>query len=133
MSLSQFISASVVASATGGPPTITAVGPLEDIDPTKYEPPFVIHVVVIQTRTDQDHDPKNARRAIGYTTMDAEGEWEAVLRPVSADKAFDPNRSGRGIGVAVLARKQGYTSEVLTWCDHIEKLDGTRKVIPSAP
>ena len=133
MSHSQFTSANVVTSGTGGPPTITAVGPLEDIDPTKYEPPFVIHVTVIQTASDQDHNPENARRAVGYTTMDAEGDWEAVLRPVSADKAFDPNRSGRGIGVAVLARKQGYTSEVLTWCDHIEKLDGTRRDTQSAP
>jgi hypothetical protein len=124
MSHSQFDTARVVTAAQA-PPTLIATGPLQDVDLRKYVPPFVIHVTIIQTRTEQDHDPRTARRAIGVTTMDAEGEWEATLHPVTEDTAFDPARSARGIGVAVLARTEGYASEVLTWCDHIVKLDGT--------
>jgi hypothetical protein len=49
----------------------------------------------------------------------------------SPDDDHDPDKPARGVGVAILPRKQGYTSEVLTWCDHLPKLDGTEKQSPT--
>jgi hypothetical protein len=124
MPLSQFDSAKLEPHALGkqGFQQITAKGPLQDVDPTDYTPPFVIHVTIIQN-PENDHNPINAKRASGYTTMDAAGIWEATIDAPAG--VFDLNRPARGIGVAVFGRTQGYTSEVLTWCDHLAKLDGT--------
>jgi hypothetical protein len=129
MSHSQFDSAKleddVQVQGRQVPQGIVVTGPLEQVPPDKYVPPFVIHVTIIQTPTDEDHEPEHARRATGYTTMDAEGNWVATIDPKDVD--FDRTRAARGIGVAVLARTEGYTSEVLTWCDHLPDLDGTTK------
>jgi hypothetical protein len=131
MPLSQFTKAKLEPGAVAGSFVIGVTGPLEDVPHASYVPPFVIHVTIIQTQTDQDHNPKHARRASGYTTMNAAGEWEAVL-PVAQGVQFDAGRSARGIGVAVLARTEGYTSEVLTWCDHLPDLNGTIRPIETA-
>ncbi len=124
MSHSQFTSAELLPGAQGLQPTIRALGPLTDIDPQKYIPPFVIHVMIIQNPAN-DLRPEMARRAIGHTTATEVGGWDTTLQPVSDDTNFEADRPARGIGVAVLARTEGYASEVLTWCDHLAKLDGT--------
>ena len=126
MPLSQFTRAKLEAHAAGkqGFQQITAKGPLNDVPADKYVPPFVIQVTIIQNPED-DHDPNNAKRAVGYTTMNGPGEWVATIDAKAGD--FDVTREARGIGVAVLARTEGYTSEVLTWCDHLPDVDGTSK------
>lgn len=132
MSHSQFKSAKLEPGAVPGSFVINANGPLEDVPVARYVPPFVIHITIVQTRADDDHDPRNARRASGFTAINAAGEWEAVL-PVPQGVQFDARRSARGIGVAVLGRTEGYTSEVLTWCDHLPDLDGSLKpIVPVA-
>jgi hypothetical protein len=131
MSHSQFTSAQVLPGAQGLQPTIRALGPLTDVDAGKYIPPFVIHVMIIQS-PDGDLRPEKARRAIGHTTATEVGGWDTTLQPVSVDTNFEAHRPARGIGVAVLARTEGFASEVLTWCDHLKALDGTSNETQSA-
>ena len=126
MSLSYFDSAKLEPHALGkaGVQQITAKGPLTDVPPDKYIPPYTIHVTIMQNPPN-DHEPENARRAVGFTTMNGPGDWTATLE-VPVDE-FDMTREARGIGVMGLARTEGYTSEVLTWCDHLQRLDGITK------
>jgi hypothetical protein len=126
MPLSQFTSAkledNVEVEGRGIPQGIVARGPLNDVPDTDFVPPFVIHITIIQNPPNEP-DPDRALRASGYTTMDREGVWEATIDPKGV--AFDRTKPARGVAVAVLPRKQGYTSEVLTWCDHLFDLDGS--------
>ena len=125
MSHSQFTSAELVPGATGMQPTIRARGPLTDVGDGKYIPPFVIHVMLIQS-PEGDLSPEAARRAIGHTTATEVGGWDTTLQPVSVNTNFEMHKPARGIGVAVLARTQGFASEVLTWCDHLWDLEGSQ-------
>ena len=126
MPLSQFTKAKlgdVEDVGRGVSPGIEVEGPLEGIT-DKYIPPFAVHVTIIQSATKDDHRPEKALRAVGFTTVNAgENKWVATIDPKGVP--FDRGRAARGIGVVVLARTEGYTSEVLTWCDHLPDLNGT--------
>jgi hypothetical protein len=129
MPLSQFTSAKLEANvqiAGRGPgPGIVVEGPLTDTPLAKYTPPFAVHVTIIQSASKDDHDPDHALRAVGITTVEAgANKWELTIDPNGV--AFDRARDARGVGVAVFARTEGYTSEVLTWCDHLFDMDGSK-------
>ncbi len=128
MSHSQFTKAKledeVEVVGRGVGPGIVVEGPLNDVPPGKYTPPFAIHVTIIQSASKDDHTPERALRAVGLTTVQAgQDKWKVTIDP--KDVAFDRTRDARGVGVAVLARTEGYTSEVLTWCDQLFDLDGS--------
>ena len=128
MSHSQFTNAQLgdtEAAARNGTRILTVRGPLRGVNDQKvYTPPFAIHFTIIQS-PEGDFDPAHAKRASGITTMNADGEWVATVEVNTAD--FKLDEPARGVGVAILPRTQGYTSEVLTWCDHLPDLNGTTK------
>jgi hypothetical protein len=134
MSHSQFTSASfedeVEVAGRGSGRGIVARGPLLDVPRDRYIAPFAVHVTIIQNPPN-DPDPQHAKRAVGFTTVnEGEDEWVATIDTQGVE--FDRTQPARGIGVAVLARTEGYASEVLTWCDHIARLDGTTNGTQSA-
>ncbi len=99
-------------------------GPLELVDPERYEAPVVISFVLVHS-AEGDRDPENAKRVRGVVEVaDLKAErWDAVVDVVEAD--FAAPGSTRGIGVAVLEQKGRFAFETVTWCDHVELPFGT--------
>jgi|SRR5215210_3890438 len=130
--------------ATVGPGTRVADGAREDLNrmdrldvggplgldsDSRYDVPVTINFVIVQSN-EGDHDPRNARRVRGVTQATvANGRWDAS---VEFPAGLLVSGEARGIGVAVVEKRDQFAYETLTWCDHIELVVQTPSGIGAA-
>jgi len=140
MPLSQFKSTLNVSKSSAGPASVQAQiregvdvievgGPLQLGAPEDYVHPIIVQFVLIQT-PEGDHTGENQKRVRGIG-QEVEGSdprvWQGTVERggLVAGPEEETHKATRGVAVAVLERSKQFAFDTITWCDHVELVDGT--------
>jgi hypothetical protein len=145
MPLSQFEPTLNVSTSSGGETLVQAQipegvdvvevgGPLELGAPEDYVHPIIVQFLLVQT-PEGDHTGAFQKRArgVGQEVEDSDPPvWRGTVK--LGDLVVGPGKEKhtetRGVAVAVLERSKQFAFDTITWCDHVELLDGTTAAQP---
>jgi hypothetical protein len=119
----------VQAQIREGADVIEVGGPLELGAPEDYVHPIIVQFLLIQT-PEGDHTVEHQERVRGIG-QEVEGSdppvWQGTveLGGLVAGPEDQTHKETRGVAVAVLERSEQFAFDTITWCDHVELVDGT--------